>query len=79
MLVLSRKPHESILIGDDIVITICGIGSTTVKVGIDAPEGIPIVRKDAKIKKGVKFRPNLSKKVLKKSGKISPNLRLFSE
>ena len=44
MLVLSRKPDEYILIGDDIKITICEITGGKVKVGITAPRNIAVVR-----------------------------------
>jgi len=44
MLVLSRKPGERILIGDNIAITIVRIGPQTVRVGIDAPDDIQIIR-----------------------------------
>jgi carbon storage regulator len=45
MLVLSRKSQESIKIGDDITITICGvIGTHRVKIGIEAPPGVNVVR-----------------------------------
>lgn len=44
MLVLSRKVTEKILIGDDIAITIVRIGPNTVRVGIDAPPHVNIVR-----------------------------------
>jgi carbon storage regulator len=44
MLVLSRKPGEEILIGDDITLTVVRIGPNTVRIGITAPCGISIVR-----------------------------------
>lgn len=44
MLVLSRKPGEKIRIGDDITITIVRIGPATVRLGIDAPRELNIVR-----------------------------------
>lgn len=44
MLVLSRRPCERIRIGDDITITIVRIGPNTVRLGIDAPRGVNIVR-----------------------------------
>ena len=44
MLVLSRKPGERILIGDDITITVVRVGPNSVRVGIEAPRSMNIVR-----------------------------------
>lgn len=46
MLVVSRKRSESILIGDNIEVIVTEIGSDRVKIGIQAPKGIPILRKE---------------------------------
>ncbi len=46
MLVLARKIEESIIIGDDIVIKIISIEKGVVKLGIDAPKSISIVRSE---------------------------------
>lgn len=46
MLVLSRYVNEEIKIGDDITITICGVKGDRVRVGIQAPEGLKIHRKE---------------------------------
>lgn len=48
MLMLSRKVDESILIGEDIVITVTDIKDRKVKLGISAPEGIKILREELK-------------------------------
>jgi len=46
MLVLSRKPGERILIGDDVVVTVVRIGPNNVRVGIEAPRELNIVREE---------------------------------
>ncbi len=44
MLVLSRKPEESIIIGGNITVKILSVERNRVKIGIDAPEDISILR-----------------------------------
>ena len=46
MLVLSRKPGERIMIGDDITVTIVRIGPNNVRIGIEAPRKMNIVREE---------------------------------
>ena len=46
MLVLSRHRDESIMIGDDIVITVVDIRGDKVRLGIDAPTQIPVHRQE---------------------------------
>jgi len=44
MLVLTRKVSEQIKIGDDIVITVVRVKGQAVRIGIDAPRGIRVLR-----------------------------------
>ncbi len=44
MLVLARKEDESIVIGDDIVVKVVSVENGVVKLGIEAPKEISIVR-----------------------------------
>jgi carbon storage regulator len=44
MLVLTRRPGETILIGDDIEITVLAVDGNQIRVGIDAPEDVKILR-----------------------------------
>ena len=46
MLVLSRHRDESIMIGDDVVVTIVDIRGDKVRLGIDAPQNIPVHRQE---------------------------------
>jgi carbon storage regulator len=44
MLVLNRKPNERIRIGQDIVVTIVRVSGGAVRVGVDAPRDIRVMR-----------------------------------
>ncbi len=46
MLVLTRKPQESIMIGDDIEIIVSSIDRNSVRIGIKAPKDVKILRKE---------------------------------
>lgn len=54
MLVLSRKNLESILIGDDIEITVVSIVGDKVRLGISAPREVPIHREE--VHKAIQIR-----------------------
>ena len=46
MLVLSRRKDERVRIGENIVVTIVRIGSQNVRIGIQAPPDIQIIREE---------------------------------
>lgn len=46
MLVLSRKKHQSIKIGNDITITIVEVDGGKVRLGIDAPKEVKVHREE---------------------------------
>jgi carbon storage regulator len=46
MLALSRKVNESIMIGNDIEVTILEVKGEQVKVGVKAPKSIPVYREE---------------------------------
>lgn len=48
MLVLSRKVSERIWIGEEISVTIVRINGNAVRVGIDAPSHLPVIRDELK-------------------------------
>lgn len=46
MLILSRKKNQSLRIGEDIVLTIVDVQGDQVRIGIEAPRGITILRQE---------------------------------
>lgn len=50
MLVLTRKENESLIINENIEITVLGIDGDQIKLGIKAPKEIPILRKEIVVK-----------------------------
>lgn len=46
MLVLSRKVGERVLVGDKVAITVVRIGPNAVRFGVEAPEGVKILREE---------------------------------
>ncbi len=46
MLVLSRKVGEKILVGDDVAITVVRVAQGSVRIGVEAPDDMVIVREE---------------------------------
>lgn len=46
MLILTRKPGESLIIGDDVIVTVLGVRGGQVRIGIDAPKSISVHRQE---------------------------------
>jgi len=51
MLVLTRRPTEAILIGDDIKVTVLSVKGDAVRLGIDAPKDIQVDRTELRERK----------------------------
>ena len=49
MLVLTRKSNESIMIGDEIEISVLAITGEKVRIGIEAPRSVPVFRREVYI------------------------------
>jgi carbon storage regulator len=49
MLVLTRKGNQSIMIGDEIEVSVLSIMGEKVRIGIDAPRAVPVFRKEVYI------------------------------
>jgi len=46
MLILTRRVGESLMIGDDVNVTVLGIRGNQVRLGVDAPKEIPVHREE---------------------------------
>lgn len=46
MLILARRTGERVVIGDEILVTVMEISGSTVRLGIEAPQGISIFREE---------------------------------
>jgi len=46
MLVLTRKTNQSIMIGDEIEVSVLAVSGDKVRVGISAPRDVPVFRKE---------------------------------
>jgi carbon storage regulator len=46
MLIITRRPGEKIMVGDDIVIHVMEIVGNSVRVGIEAPRSVPVYREE---------------------------------
>ncbi|HEX3037469.1 MAG TPA: carbon storage regulator [Oscillospiraceae bacterium] len=68
MLVISRKVSESIVIGDNIEILVSEIGTDRVKICINAPKEVPIVRREL-----------LETQNMNKEAATSPNNKLLEQ
>jgi carbon storage regulator len=59
MLVLSRKLGEKIVVGDHIVITVVKIDRNQIRIGIEAPQDVPVYREEiAPLRVEKKVRPD---------------------
>ena len=72
MLALSRKPGESVIIGNDIEITILEVKGEQGKVGIKAPQSVAIYRKELfeQIQESNREASKISEDVMKNLNKI---------
>ena len=46
MLIITRRPGEKIMLGDDVVVHVMEIVGNTVRVGIEAPRSVPVYREE---------------------------------
>ena len=46
MLILTRKARESLMIGDDITVTVLGVKGGQVRIGVRAPDAVGVFREE---------------------------------
>jgi carbon storage regulator len=46
MLIITRKPGEKIMLGDDVTIEVIEVSGSSVRIGIAAPRSIPVYREE---------------------------------
>ena len=69
MLVLSRHKDQRIMLGNDIILTIVDIRGDEVRIGIDAPQNLPVHREEVydaikkEIEKGTSGKETVNKKM----------------
>ena len=63
MLILSRRESECICLGDDIVLTIVSVGNDKVRIGVEAPPGVRILRNELEDRSTIAF-PTAGKKLV---------------
>ena len=51
MLILTRRMGETILIGDDVAVTILGVNGSQVRIGVKAPKDVAVDREEVRRRK----------------------------
>ena len=46
MLIITRRPGEKVMVGDDIVVQVLQVAGNSVRIGIQAPRSMPIYREE---------------------------------
>jgi carbon storage regulator len=46
LLIITRRPGEKIMLGDDIVVEVIEVSGSSVRVGIAAPKSVPVYREE---------------------------------
>ena len=59
MLILSRRPNESLRIGNNVVITVVGFSGNQIRLGISAPPNVVIDREEVHLRKIAESIPTL--------------------
>jgi carbon storage regulator len=58
MLVLTRRTRQSIMIGDEIELSVLSVSGEKVRIGIEAPQEVPVFRKEVYLRIAGERDPN---------------------
>ena len=80
MLVLTRKTNQSIMIGDEIEVTVLAVARDKIRLGITAPREVPVFRKEVYLSiKGEESEAGNNGKVSSAVGEALDDLKAKSE
>jgi carbon storage regulator len=60
MLILTRRPHEAIRIGENIWVVVLGMKGNQVRVGIEAPDDVVVDREEVHLRKQAELQSTLN-------------------
>jgi carbon storage regulator len=46
MLIITRRPGQRVMVGDDVIIAVVDVKGANVRIGIEAPKDVPIYREE---------------------------------
>jgi carbon storage regulator len=46
MLIITRRPGEKVMVGDDVVVHVLEVAGNSVRIGIEAPRSVPVYREE---------------------------------
>jgi carbon storage regulator len=66
MLVVTRKPHEAVIIGDEVTVVVLSVKGNQVRIGIQAPKNVSVHREEVYdvIRRGSGSSPALDRKAV---------------
>lgn len=67
MLILTRRLGETVMIGDEVTVTVLGVKGNQVRLGVNAPKDVPVHREEIfeRIKRGEELEPRMDEPVSK--------------
>jgi carbon storage regulator len=77
VLILSRRPGESLTIGNDIVVTVVGVSGNQIRLGITAPREVRVLREE--VYKAMRQENQAAANLLDSNGRLGDTVRQLRE